>query len=265
MRTFVAMLVLVGCAEAVDPDPSNTTGDLPIDTTGVWGPAADDFRGVRVVQLRPELADVGFAFNGTGIPVQSGLPAPFATPFLPRTTDDISVQLFRPVDGAQPELVHTTDPVTFQGPFSEVITFGTAVEPLSLNLEIDPTPVAGKVPMRLINGLTNMAYAGLSEAENSPGAPLVSAFYGQVSDVQTIDADVEQNWVLDINGDGRADIAYAPFTLAAQDSAGNGQYVEVFLYPSGVLVPQTNIPVPVLLILPMTGADDLLIVPPLGG
>jgi len=217
------------------------------------------------VEVGPGVGEVGFAVNTTGVLVQGGLAAAFAPPFVPRTTDEVSVQLYAAVDGAQPEAVHSSEPVSFDGPFAEVITYGTVGALQTLSLEIDPTTVSGEVAFRMIHALPNLPYAGLSQAENSPGAPLVSAFYGQASEVRSVDADVDQNWVLDINGDGRADIAYAPFTLPAQDSAGNPQYVEVFLYPSGVTVPQSNIPVPVLLILPMTGADDLIIVPPLGG
>lgn len=266
MRSLLLLAALTACAPLDDTDPIADEGALPIDVSGVWGPDGPDTAAIRVVQLRPDLSTAVFAFNDTGIPFGSrdgtALPFPAMTPLLPRPVDDVSLQL---LEGPQRTVVHDSELGSFVSPFAEVVSWGIAGDERTLHLDIDPSPEPGRVNLRLINACVGLQYAGFAPISQPPGTPLVSAFEGDVSPVVSIPADAVQRWALDINGDGRWDVPYESFSLSATDGAGNGQYVEIFLAPSGATVPGTPIPVPILLVVPLTGPAEAFAVLPATG
>lgn len=261
LSSVLASLVLAGCApDPSDTDPEQGLPPLVVDTDGAFGPDVPDASYLRAVALMPDAGGAALSFNGTGVVLASDLPYPAVTPLLPRTVDSTSMELSLPMEAGLQEVV-SVGPYNLGTPLSEVVAWGTIDEPRGMVLELATPPTPGSLTVRLVHTTPGLAYAGLGPAV---GAPDVGATEGAVSDWTVLPADEDITWFLDINGDGVGDVPFEPWSLPAQDGLGQPQIVDIFVVPSGSRLPPPSppLPVPFLLVVPLTGPDEAIAVLP---
>lgn len=266
MRTLLFGFALAGCS----PIPLDGDGDMdPViiantEATGEEPDAPTQFvRGV--VAFAPEAdAAYPFAFNGTGVPVSVLPQLPAMTPFLPRPVDEVSMELLSVTPDATTTLA-TTGALEVDGTLEEVILYGSFEAPRGVSLSLDDAPVEpGSLTVRLVHLTPDLPYVGLAPPRTPP---VLSAFEEGVSEWITLEADVTHSWLLDVNGDGVGDLPYSNWQLPPTDGLGRPQVVEIFVVPSGETLPAPfpPLPVPVLVITPLTGPDEAISSVPLTG
>lgn len=264
MRLVALAALLVACQEipANEVDPGTPPLVVNAEPTGEQVPALDTFvRGV--VAFAPESdAAYPFAFNGSGIPVGSLPQLPAMTPFLPRPVDEVSLEL---LDGDGAELASSGEQ-NLDDALAEVVLYGDFEDPRGLSLGLDEAPVTpGSLAVRLVHVTPGLEYAGFGPRQ---GAPVIAAFEEDTSPWVVLDADRPHTWFLDVNGDGAGDVPYTSWELPATDALVRPQVVDIFVVPSGSTLPPPSppLPVPILVITPLTAPEGVVTaVPALGG
>ena len=165
---LLVSLALAGCApDPDDTDPDAAFPELVVDLEGEYGPDVPDAAYVRTVTLMPEVQDGAVAFNDSGVLITSELPFPAMLPYLPRTRDPLSAQLYAAGESGYTVAASSSEH-TFQSPLSEIVLWGTVAEPRALNLEVATTPTEGEITARLVHTTPGLPYAGFGPATGAP-------------------------------------------------------------------------------------------------
>lgn len=256
---WLSLLLSLGCTSPVlDVREDSGTSDVVIDLDGDFGPAAPPPRFVRAVHLRFDAGPVDLSFNQTGVVVARDVPPGGATPYLPLPVEQVSLQAHR---GDQ-RIVETEPFVVPEGAGAMIAAFGTSDDPREISVPTDLRGEPGQVRARALHATPGLTFVRLLDLD---GPALATLLYGELSESFVFDPEVEQRWAFDLTGDGRPNLALEPFMIGATDGEGRPPVVDVYLIPTGQVLPGPGrLPIPALLVVPLDAPDGIFLVAPTG-
>lgn len=257
---WLSLLLLLGCSSPVLDAPDEIgTSDLVIDLDGDFGPAAPAPRFVRAVHLRFDTGPVDLSFNQTGVLVARDVPPGGATPYLPLPVEQVSLQAHR---GDQ--VIVDTEPVAVpEGAGAMIAAFGTSDDPRQISVPTDLRGEPGQVRSRALHATPGLTFVRLLDLD---GPALATVLYGELSESFVFDPEVEQRWALDLTGDGRPNLLLEPFMIGATDGDGRAPVIDLYVIPTGQVLPgPARLPIPALLVVPLDAPDGIFVVAPTSG